>query len=304
MAGIATERAEAYTDIQVEATEWLEQLSTEKSLTVGSKYEKDAVLVAKLKKWKKDELVQHLAIALSYMEGLSCGLGLIIGQNLENQAPITCTHKKKVLNNLARIIALQEELLLSKTEQIKTLQSTVRTSVQDTVKAEFVSYSAALVKDMPPSHPPAMTADALRSVVKNVVEEEDRSRSVMLFGLPEESDKLLNDQISKVFEEVGLKPRFEANRLGNLGKYKKARPVKVHVSNSAVVNTILLRARNLKGSEQHGSVFICPDRSPGQRNQHRQLVTELKEKHANEPGRRHFIRSGKVCSAPKEVTQD
>ena len=303
MAGIKLLAHEAI-PLQVEATQWISELSTGKSLSVGTKFEKDAVLVAKLKKWKKDELVEHLAIALSYTIGLSCNLGELLGQHFGNEEAFICAHKNKAVEAQERIIALQDELLSSKTEQIKTLQSTVQSSVQETVKAEFVSYSAALKKDMPPPKPLAVTAEALRSVVKNVVEEEDRSRSVMLFDLPEESDEQLSNQISKVFEEVGLKPRFEASRLGNIGKSKKARPVKVYVSNPAVVNSILLRARQLKGSKRHGSVFICPDRSPEQRNQHRQLVAELKEKNANEPGTRHFIRSGKVCSAPKEQTKD
>ena len=52
----------------------------------------------------------------------------------------------------------------------------------------------------------------MNSVVKQVVEDTDRSRSLMVFGLPEEDDEKISERISSVFEAFGEKPRFEACR--------------------------------------------------------------------------------------------
>ncbi len=119
----------------------------------------------------------------------------------------------------------------------------------------------------------------------------------MIFGLSEERDEQLCDRVSRVFEEIGEKPRIEACRLGKAPKQGKARPVKVNFSSSLIVNQILVKARNLKQSQTHSSIFICPDRSPAQRANHRQLVLELKEKNKENSTTRYFIRGGKICSS-------
>lgn len=200
--------------------------------------------------------------------------------------------KTELIGSQQRVIRLQEELLSSKNEQLQSLQTTVKTSVEDTVKAEFVTYSAQVQKTQPQS----ITPETVKSVVRTVVEEEDRSRSVMVFGLPEEDDEQLNAKISEVFQEIGEKPRIEASRLGKECKQRKVRPVKVTLTSSAIVNQILVKARKLKQSENNSSVFICPDRSPVQRARHRELVKELKEK-PKDSTKRHFIRGGKICSS-------
>ena len=68
----------------------------------------------------------------------------------------------------------------------------------------------------------------------------------MIFGLAEEEDEQLSDRVGKVFEEIGIKPRVEACRLGKLRQEGKTRPVKVTVSSATVVNSVMLRARELK----------------------------------------------------------
>ena len=88
----------------------------------------------------------------------------------------------------------------------------MKSSVAETVKAEFVSYSAAVKKNQSTSSP--IAPETLKSVVRKVAEEDDRSRSLMVFGLPEEGDEQLHDKVSAVFQEFGEKPRMEASRLG------------------------------------------------------------------------------------------
>ena len=48
-----------------------------------------------------------------------------------------------------------------------------------------------------------ISSETLKSVVKGVVEEEDRSRNVVVFGLSEGSDSELVDSVSEVFQNIG-----------------------------------------------------------------------------------------------------
>ena len=81
------------------------------------------------------------------------------------------------------VIKLQGELLESKSEQLKSVQTAVQTTVKDTVQAEIRSYSDVVKK----TDSAAFTPETLKKVFKNVVEEEDRSRNLMVFGLEEEA---------------------------------------------------------------------------------------------------------------------
>ena len=120
-----------------------------------------------------------------------------------------------------------------------------------------------------------------------------------MFGLVEEDNELLNNKVSDVLLSIGEKPSIEACRVGKRSSSNTARPVKVTFSSSLTVGQILSRARNLRSCEKHKNVFLSPDRSYEQRTEHRLLVAELKEKSADEPERKHFIRNGKVCSVAK-----
>ena len=269
--------------LKTNVSDWLERLYTD-GLTCSTI---NATPISKLKLINKDYMVDLFRASLLYNEQQNQLMCKVFSERESLRAQLNESQQ--------RVIKLQDELLSSKTEQLQSLQSAVQTSVVETVKTELVAYSDAVKKNLPSAV--AVPVDILRSVVKNVVEEEDRSRSVMMFGLPEKSDEELSSQVSHVFVEIGAKPRFEASRLGKRGE--KARPVKVTLYNTAAVSTILSRARELNDSQRHRAVFICPDRSPAQRAQHRKLVSEAKENNEKEPTRRHFIRDGKVCSVEK-----
>ena len=192
-----------------------------------------------------------------------------------------------------QVIALQAELLQCKNDQLQTLQTTVKTSVEDTMKTEMKSYSQILQKHVPQ---PTIANETVKTIVQTVVQEEDRSKSLMVFGLPEEEDEVLSSKVGEVFEELGEKPRIEASRLGMQNKDKtKVRPVKVTLSSSVAANQILAKARRLRLSTKHNSVFICQDRSPADRAKHRLLVEELKKRRTANPGNRFYIKGGVLC---------
>lgn len=205
----------------------------------------------------------------------------------------------ELIKSQQQVISLQSELLACKNEQLQSFQSSVKTTVEESMKAEFVTYSSKLQ-----SPAPAIAADTVKLFVKTVVEEEDRSRSLMVFGLAESAKENLSDKVSVVFQDIGEKPRFEACRLGkssNSDSTKKVRPVKVTLSSSTIASQILSKSRKLKKTVNHQSVFICPDRSPDQRLKHKELVLEMKAKATEEPNKKHFIRRGTVWSIDPTV---
>ena len=73
-------------------------------------------------------------------------------------------------------------------------------------------------------------------MVKRVVEEQDRSKSFMVFGLKEEKGEKLNERVGKLLLELDQKPQIEVCRIGSRSrdtKEERVRPVKVTVKNSA-----------------------------------------------------------------------
>ena len=134
------------------------------------------------------------------------------------------------------------------------------------------------------------------------MEEEDRSSTVMLFGLAEETDEDLEAAVNDLFIQLGEKPRCDdVIRLGktaSTGGSKTARQVKITLPSTTHVSALLSKASRLKDSSRYSGVFISPDRSPDQRVLQRKLVSELVTKRKQESDKRHFIRRGVVCSKP------
>ena len=61
--------------------------------------------------------------------------------------------KSGIINAQKSVIRLQEELLDKTTEELDSVQRTVKTAVENTVQADIQSYSAVIV----PKHPPALS---------------------------------------------------------------------------------------------------------------------------------------------------
>ncbi|KAL5246659.1 hypothetical protein ACHWQZ_G018766 [Mnemiopsis leidyi] len=162
------------------------------------------------------------------------------------------------------VVKLQRGLLSEKEKQLSDLRATVVASVEDTVKAEFKSYSSVVQKTQPPS--PVIAPLTLKSVVRTVVEEGDRSRSVMVFGLEEKKDEKLRDMVT---------------------------------GSSVIAREILRKSKQLKDTAMFKTVYISPGRTIEQREEHKTLVLELKRRQADEPNKRHYTKGNCVCSVEK-----
>ena len=199
----------------------------------------------------------------------------------------------QLIEKQEQVISVQAELSACKTEQLEAMKKTVSSSVADSVKAEFKSYSAVAQSLPPPS--PVISPETLTTVVKTIVAEEDRSRNLLIFGLPEEKEEeKLDAQVSEVLETVGLKPKVEVQRIGRKKTDGSTRPVKVIASNSLVVDQILRNARNLRNSERFRTVFLSQDRSVEQRKVRKELVQEMKKRTLAEPSKKFYIKDGNI----------
>ena len=207
--------------------------------------------------------------------------------------------KQQMFESQQTIIKLQSELIDCKNEQLESVKAAVTSSVGESVKAELKSYSSALQDNLVQSKQPVNTEE-LKKAVKTVVQEEDRTRNVMIFNLPEQENEDISSVVTGLFEALGEKPRTEASRLGRKKSDKSVRPVKATFTNSTVVSQILSKARNLRKVSGFESVFVCPDRSPEQRAQQKQLVTDLKRLAREQADKKHFIRNGEIISVDKK----
>ena len=179
------------------------------------------------------------------------------------------------------------------------MEKVVKSSVADSVKEEFKSYSSVVSTPQPTA--PVICQKALTSVVKSVVEEEDRSRNFLVFGLQEEEEEGLETRISEVLGEVGLKPKLEAQRIGKKKPDSVIRPVKVCVSSSLIVHQILVNARNLRNSDKFKTVYLSPDRSPKQREVRKELVTTMRAQALAEPHKKFYIKEGQIHSSDRNT---
>ena len=182
---------------------------------------------------------------------------------------------------------------------MESLKTSVTSSVGESVKAEFETYSSALLRNLPQPTPP-VSKEELKTAVKTVVQEEDRGRNVMIFNLPEQEGEEINTVVAGVFKAIGEKPRVEACRIGKKKSTNSVRPVKVTFSNSTVVTQILSKTKNLRKVNDLKSVFVCPDRSAEQRAKQKLLVTDLKRLAREQSDKKHFIRNGEIVSVDKK----
>ena len=211
--------------------------------------------------------------------------------------------KSQLIENQKWVISLQEQVIDSKEKQLEAVQTAVKTTVEDSVKEQFKSYSDVVQENVMVCQPQTVSVDpvVLKQVVQSVVQQEDRSRNLMVFGLPEAENENPTERIQEVFQGIGIKPAImEVSRVGRCSKEKKKRPVKVILSSASVAFQILSQARRLRESDDFSSVFVRPDRSEEERSLNRLLVQELIKKREDEPGKRHFIRSGTLHTVEKE----
>ena len=202
--------------------------------------------------------------------------------------------KNEKIEDKEAIIRLQGEVMKK--------QSSELAAVQDSLKTEIRSYSETVKKNS--SAAPAMTTKQLKSAVREAVKEEDRSRNVMVFGLEEESGEDLEEKIAGVMGDLGEKPQLlSCKRLGAAASETK-KPVKVTLRSSDAVRQVLSNASKLKKVPERKSVYLCPDRTPEEREFYSKLNLEMKQKIKQNPQQYFFIRNRTICQVNRRPPEE
>ena len=122
--------------------------------------------------------------------------------------------------------------------------------MKEVVNTELKTYSSVAS--------PATSTARLRKVVKTMVEEEERSRNVIVFGLSEdnESEERTEDLVTEVCKQVGEKLQvLGCSRIG-LKRERATRPIHVSLAKAPSAQQLLYQAKGLKGWEKYGKVFV------------------------------------------------
>ena len=123
--------------------------------------------------------------------------------------------KSAAIQSQNSIISLHNELFDCKDVQLDSVNSTVTDAVKTTVKTEMKSYSEAVSSNSAPTmraHVPDVKT--LKNVVKEVVQTEDRSRNLIVFGVEEEAHEDTGNKISEILDYIEEKPRQDSVRIG------------------------------------------------------------------------------------------
>ena len=110
---------------------------------------------------------------------------------------------QKLVETQDNVIKLQNQLLEKKEEQISEISAAVKSTVTSTVKSEVKSFSDVIKNGT--AQKSVINPVSLKNTVKQVVEqdEEDRSKNVMIFGLPDTEDEETEEVIKPVLLEIG-----------------------------------------------------------------------------------------------------
>ena len=231
-------------------------------------------------KIKKEELVGWLDETVDFMKRAR--------QALRVANSVVDDLQKEAIKDKATIISLQNVVIEKQSSQLKEVSQTVQTKME--------SYCDIVKKSCKQS---VVTAENIRTAVKSVNEEEDRSRNLLLFALSEETTEDLPAKVADVLESLGEKPRvLDCARL-RINREGSCRPVKVTLSNPGSVSQVLRHRNKLRTVDRYRTTFLAPDRTAEERAAHKTLVEQLKEKIKAEPMKYHYIRGKIIVSTIK-----
>ncbi len=161
--------------------------------------------------------------------------------------------KTEKIGDQKKIIELQDQLIDKKEEELL--------SVRKTVESELKSYSSAVQNTCSE----ALAPRKLAAAVKAVSDKEDRSANIIVFGVPEEDDEVVDSKVTDLLEHLGEKPKVTKCRRIGLRKSATPRPISFSVQSSSTVFQILQKARQLKEIEGYKSIYLSPDRTISRR---------------------------------------
>ena len=196
--------------------------------------------------------------------------------------------QNETISDKASIISLQNVLIEKQNSQLR--------EVSQTVHSEMKSYCDIVKQSCGKS---GATTETIRKAVKSVAEEEDRSKKLLVFGLTEEKAENLKDSVTNVFESVGEKPSvMECVRIGS-ERPGTCRPVSVTLRSADMLRQTLRQSSKLKKIGRYSKTYLAPERTKEERETHKKLVEQMKEKIKSDSSKYHYIRGKTVVSVER-----
>ena len=228
----------------------------------------------------------------------------------------------KIINSLMNLVEKNTELCKSAAGKIDEMKSEKiayqkliieaqqgqMTSVQETVKSETKSWTDVVKKNTAqrPSGKP-LTENSIKQAVRTVNEETKRSKNLMIYGCHEsdkEADFELNKAVKDILQGTDVFPVPLACEVYRIGRKKpgKNRPVKIEFACASEVDSVLMRARNLRDSEVFKHFYLGPNRTREEQLAHSKLVKEMKQIIQKNSNKHYYIRDRKICTADKSLS--
>ena len=205
---------------------------------------------------------------------------VISAENLEKQYN-QC--KEELDRHRVTVIDLQQSVINAQKEQL----NSVTTSVQK-VKA----YSTVLAQNCAATSPKVVKPPPLHHTTP--VQQPGREKNLIVFGLPETTDRVDTTTLNKLFEELQEKPKVTTTKRIGERNEKRPRPLLVSLEKRATLLALLKKARNLKDSEQFLDVYLSPDLTPSELKEQKALRSTLKRLRLEDPDGCYFIRNNVI----------
>eukprot|EP00116_Pleurobrachia_bachei_P009400 sb/3469662/ len=190
---------------------------------------------------------------------------------------------------LRRTVKLQEQVIQLQGEQLH--------RVTETVQKDLRTFSAVVTQNCKAAFAPKKIQKVVEKVTHKPVDTgPDRSKNLMVFGLPEcedETDSVLKGEIENVLVELGERPTIEAQRVG-LKRGGRERPVIVKLQSREMLLSLLQKAKQLKQTELYCGVYLSRDMSLAERSERRELHRTVKELRESNPERQFRVRKGAI----------
>ena len=244
------------------------------------------------RKYMKNNLAYFLAESCNLLFDLAFPLGSrrpstssVDGEDERNSL------QKELADTHRRIIDLQDQVIQLK-DEIRNVESAALTK---TVQRDLKSYSAILTQNCSAALAPMKIQEAVSKASVPRADQEDRSKNLMIFGLPEEpAGGAVDATVTSLLEELNEKPLLDSCiRLGSKVE-GKVRPVKVTLKSRDSLLVLLRKACELRKSDSYSRVYIEPDRSFEERVERRKSIKTLNELRHEHPDRKYILRKGVI----------
>jgi ribosomal protein L9 len=191
------------------------------------------------------------------------------------------------------VIRLQKEVIQLKEE----LHSAEKSAFSTTMRKELKSYSAVLSQNCAAAVAPRRLQTALKKATTPVEPETDRSKNIMVFGLPEadnEEETATREAVMKVLAHLEVSPSVTSSVRVGTKTSVRPRPIKVSVEKREDLLILLKKARLLRQTSSFRTVYLSPDLTKEEREDSTRLYKTVKQLRLDNPGRKYWVRGGSI----------